>query len=61
MGIYKSDWDRVGGFPESYKYGWGGEDYDLMDRVFKQGLEYIRIKCPYVYHYNHDRKKMWTR
>ncbi|KAK3726999.1 hypothetical protein QZH41_019038, partial [Actinostola sp. cb2023] len=64
VAMYKSDWDRVGGFPTPYKagtYKWGGEDYDLMDSVFKKGLDHVRVKCPYVYHYYHERKGMWDK
>jgi len=66
VGIYKSDWDYLGGFPEPYStnknetFTWGGEDYELMDSAFKHGVEYARVKCPYVYHFKHSRKGMWN-
>ena len=31
--MYKSDWTRIGGFDlVQYKYNWGGEDWDILDR-----------------------------
>lgn len=66
VGIYKSDWDLLEGFPEppgknkNDSFKWGGEDYDLMDHVFTKGLEYMRVKSPFVYHFKHSRKGMWN-
>ena len=58
IGLYKSDWDRVGGFPVQ-KQHWGGEDWELMDAVVGHGLEFERMRCPSVYHYYHSKKGMW--
>ena len=31
--MYKSDWDRIGGYNTThYTYEWGGEDVDVADR-----------------------------
>ena len=33
FGMYKSDWDTVGGYNTThYTYEWGGEDVDVADR-----------------------------
>lgn len=58
IGIYKEDWDRIGGFVKHRK-GWGGEDWDLMDSIVEHGLEFERMHTPYVYHYYHSKKGMW--
>lgn len=32
-GLYKSDWTAIGGYNiTQYKYTWGGEDYDIVDK-----------------------------
>ena len=59
IGMYKSDWDRSGGFPKD-KNEWGGEDQELMDQLVSVGLEFDRMRTSYVYHYYHSKKGMWT-
>ncbi|KAL9959044.1 hypothetical protein ACROYT_G036125 [Oculina patagonica] len=58
IGMYKSDWDRSGGFPTD-KHKWGGEDWELMDQLVSVGLEFDRMRTPYVYHYHHSKKGLW--
>ena len=36
---------------EEFKYKWGGEDWDLVDRVVNAHLEVERIKYPGLYHH----------
>ena len=40
--MYKPDWNECGGFSQGFfqKTTGGGEDWDLIDKVFKGGLEY---------------------
>ncbi|XP_001626215.2 beta-1,4-N-acetylgalactosaminyltransferase 3 [Nematostella vectensis] len=61
VAMYKSDWDRTGGFKfdDSNKHKWGGEDYELVDSVVEAGLGFERVGCPYIYHYMHIREGMW--
>ncbi|KAL9978695.1 hypothetical protein ACROYT_G016244 [Oculina patagonica] len=60
LGVYKSDWAKFGGMDsEKFKYKWGGEDWDLLDRVFNAQLEVERIKYPGLYHHYHSKKGKW--
>ncbi|XP_044174681.1 N-acetyl-beta-glucosaminyl-glycoprotein 4-beta-N-acetylgalactosaminyltransferase 1-like [Acropora millepora] len=60
VGVYKSDWIRFGGMnTEKFKYNWGGEDWDLLDRIINLSLEVERIKYPGLYHHYHTKKKKW--
>jgi len=61
LGIYKSDWTKIGGTnTEKFKYKWGGEDWDLLDRVLNTKLEVERIKYPGLYHHYHSTQKKWN-
>ena len=39
---------------------WGGEDWDLIDRVLSAQLEIERLKQPGLFHYYHSHKGMWN-
>ena len=45
---------------KEFKYKWGGEDWDLLDRVVNAQLEVERIKYPGLYHHYHTKQKMWS-
>ncbi|KAL9956000.1 hypothetical protein ACROYT_G037413 [Oculina patagonica] len=61
MAMYKSDWDRLGGMNiKDFKHKWGGEDWDLLDRVLMLPVEVERIKYPGFYHHYHAKQKKWN-
>ena len=43
-----------------YKYQWGGEDWDLLDRVLNAHLEVERIKHPGLYHHYQSKQMSWN-
>lgn len=61
IAMYKSDWDRIGGLDEEkFKNKWGGEDWELMERVVGAGMEYERVREFKMFHFHHSKKGMWT-
>ena len=59
--MYKQDWQNFGGFSKAFmnKTRWGGEDWDIIDSAVKGGLEIEHKRCPWIYHYKHDKTGMW--
>eukprot|EP00055_Hartaetosiga_balthica_P012217 m.58662 g.58662 ORF g.58662 m.58662 type:complete len:782 (+) comp7875_c1_seq1:882-3227(+) len=60
FGLYKSDFDYIGGMnTKKFTYNWGGEDWDMLDRVYGKGLECERLRVYGFYHFFHSKKSLW--
>lgn len=60
MSMYQSDYYRIGGMnTREFKYNWGGEDWEMVDRILAKGYEIERQMIPDFYHFHHRRDNMW--
>ena len=60
--IYKSDWSRFGGMnAKEFSDHWGGEDWEMMDRVISNNILVHKLKMPGLFHFYHTRQGMWDK
>jgi hypothetical protein len=61
IGAYKSDYIRIDGYDlKKFRYGWGGEDIDLINRFVRHGYTIIRPREHGLIHRWH-KKLSWRK
>ena len=59
ISMHKSDWDVVGGMNVDFGEKWGGEDWDLVDRLLRIGYHIQRLRLSSLVHYHHVKEGDW--
>ena len=59
IAMFKSDWEFVGGMSNEFGLRWGGEDWELVDRLLRVGYHIYRVRVPALVHYYHTREGAW--
>ena len=59
VSMFKTDWKAIGGMSVEFGEKWGGEDWDLVDRVLRIGYHIHRLRMPALVHFHHLREGAW--
>ncbi|EDQ85266.1 uncharacterized protein MONBRDRAFT_29432 [Monosiga brevicollis MX1] len=60
IALFLNDWRAIGGMNvQEFRSQWGGEDWELFDRIIGHGLECVRDRVEGFYHFYHSKSGMW--